>query len=171
MLQRLYLRRDMMSIKIKKAPFMVKDDTITDEIRKEHQFSGTYMHIKDVQKGCAFFANKMIEAGINHDDTKMTAADVISSIEDDKNCVKFREGNWYKSHINNNRHHFYKLENCPFDYNLIDVMEAIVDCVMAGKARKGQTAKMGVNFIKPEMLAIAFKNTIEMLENEIIVEE
>ena len=157
-----------MSIKIKKTGYI--SGTLTDEVHKEITYSGTYIHIKDVQKGCAFIANKIIEAGINHDDTKMTIDNVNFAIEEGKTGISVKDGEWYKSHIENNRHHFYQHDNLD-DCNLIDVIEAIVDCVMAAKARRGQSVKMSTDFISPELLAKAFKNTVEMLENEIIVED
>ena len=128
-------------------------------------------HINDVQKGCAFIANKIIEAGIKHDNTKMTMADVDIFIEErELGMLNYKDSNWLKSHRNNNRHHFHSLDNCPDDYNLIDIIEALVDCTVAIKARRGQTAKMSSDFINPELLGKAFKNTLEMLENEIIIE-
>ena len=150
-----------MSMKINKCP-------LTDS--KEELLIAIAMHISDVQKGCAFIANKIIEAGINHDNTKMTAADIDIFIEEGNTGINLKDSPWLKSHRNNNRHHFHQIENCPDDYNLIDVIESLVDCVMAVKARKGQTVKMDTDFISSELLAKAFKNTIEMLETEIIVE-
>ena len=158
-----------MSIIIKKSP--VLDETITNEEFKHLAFPGTYMHIMDVQKGCAFIANKIIQAGINHDDTKMTTEDIDLIIEERFSKVKVRDTKWYKSHIQNNRHHYHQHDICPDDFNLIDVIESLVDCVTAIKARRGQEAKMSTDYISPELLAKAFKNTIEMLENEIIVED
>ena len=149
-----------MSIKIKKCPAVDS---------KEELLIAIAMHKSDVQKGCAFIANKIIEAGINHDNTKMTAVDVNIFMEE-RESGKL-ESNWLKSHRKNNRHHFHQLDNCPDDYNLIDVIEALVDCTVAIKARRGQTAKMSPDFISPELLAKAFKNTLEMLENEIMVED
>jgi len=156
------------SIIIKKTP--KTDGTITDDAIKAYEFLGNYMHINDVQKGCAFIANKIIEAGIKHDDTKMTIDDINKKMAECKSDIDVKSSDWYKSHIHNNRHHFHQLKNCPDDYNLIDVIESLVDCVVAIKARRGQDAKMAADYISPELLAKAFKNTIEMLENEIIVE-
>ena len=153
-----------MSIKIKKCLYGEKH-------AKEDLLIAIAMHISDVQKGCAFIAGKIIEAGIQHDKTKMTTADIDIFIEEGESGIALKDSNWLKSHRNNNRHHFHQLDNCPDDYNLIDVIEALVDCTMAIKARRGQAAKMSADFISPELLAKAFKNTVEMLENEIILEE
>ena len=102
------------------------------------------------------------------DNTKMTKVDIDIFIEERK--LGKLDNNWLKSHRNNNRHHFHQLDSCPDDYNLIDIIEALVDCTVAIKARRGQTAKMSSDFINPELLGKAFKNTLEMLENEIIIE-
>ena len=158
-----------MSIIIKRVHYL--DETATDEEIKDSELYGSYMHIQDVQKGCAFIANKIIEAGIKHDNTKMTTDSVNLKIEEHHAGTSSIDSEWLKSHRKNNRHHYHQLDLCPDDYNLIDVIESLVDCVMAVKARRGQTAKMSTDYIKPELLAKALKNTIEMLENEIIVEE
>ena len=146
-----------MSIKIKKCP-------ATDS--KEDLLTAIAMHINDVQKGCAFMANKIIEAGINHDYTKIPTIDEF--MEEFKSGIELKTGKRYPAHINNERHHFYSLDKCPDDVNLIDVIEALVDCAMAARARIGQMTKIS---IRPELLAKAFKNTVEMLDNEIIIEE
>jgi len=155
-----------MSIQIKKCP--TADKMVNDETYKEDLLIAIALHSNDVQKGCAFIANKIIEAGINHDYTKIPTVDEY--IEERKSGIGIKEGKWYQAHINNERHHFHQLDKCPDDYNLIDVIEAIVDCTMAAKARNGQMIKMNTDFISPELLVKAFKNTVEMLENEIIVE-
>ena len=46
-----------MSIIIKKAPTV--NETATDDEFKDVNFSGIYMHISDVQKGCAFIAKNL----------------------------------------------------------------------------------------------------------------
>jgi hypothetical protein len=155
-----------MSIKIKKSPLIGK--TVNDESYKEDLLIAIAMHSTDVQKGCAFIANKIIEAGINHDYTKIPTVDEY--IEEQKSGIEHKAGKWYPAHINTERHHFHQLDKCPDDYNLIDVIEALVDCTMAAKARNGQTIKMNTDFISPELLAKAFKNTVEMIESEIVVE-
>jgi len=45
-------------------------------------------------------------------------------------------------------------------------MEYIVDCVMAGMARSGKVTEI---IIEPEVLMRAFKNTIELLKNNVQV--
>ena len=153
-----------MSIKIKKCP--TADKTVNGEAYKENLLISIAMHINDVQKGCAFIANKIIEAGINHDYTKIPTVDEY--IEEQKSGVELKAGKWYQAHINNERHHLNA--KCPEDVNLIDVIEMLVDCTMAAKARNKHLIKMNTDFISPVILEKAFKNTVEMLENEIIIE-
>ena len=59
-------------------------------------------------------------------------------------------------------------EGIPEDVNLIDVLEMIVDCVMAGMGRTGTVYPLE---IKSEVLMSAFVNTVELLKNEVKVEE
>jgi hypothetical protein len=146
-----------MSIKIKKCPACET---------KEDYLIAIAAHINDVQKGCAFIANKVIEAGINHDYTKIPTIDEF--MEERDSGIEFKAGNWYPAHIDNERHHLNG--SCPDDVNLIDVIEMLVDCTMAAKARNSNLIKMNTDFISSEILEKAFKNTVEMLENEIILE-
>ena len=151
-----------MSIKIKKCPVAEsKEDFLTVQA----------MHASDVQKGCAFIANKIIEAGINHDYSKIPLLD--NYLENNiaaKTGDEFKNCKWYQAHINAERHHLNA--RCPDDVNLIDVIELLVDCVMASIARRGNLyATETADFISMDILEKAFKNTVEMLKNEIVLEK
>ncbi|HUD75085.1 MAG TPA: hypothetical protein VMQ76_08430 [Terracidiphilus sp.] len=52
------------------------------------------------------------------------------------------------------------------DVNLIDVLDMICDCVMAGMARSGSVYPLN---IKPEVLMTAFQNTVELLKANVTV--
>ena len=52
--------------------------------------------------------------------------------------------------------------------NLLDVIEYISDCVMAGMARSGSVYGPEM---PPELLERAFKNTVELLKAEVVVSE
>ena len=71
-----------------------------------------------------------------------------------------------KIHKRSERHHLN--DYCPDDVNLIDVIEMIIDCICAGKARTGNVYPIE---IKDELLQRAIKNTIEMLKESIEVEK
>ncbi len=52
------------------------------------------------------------------------------------------------------------------DVNLIDVLDFIADCVMAGMARSGSVYPLKLS---PELLETAFQNTVEMLKRQVVV--
>ena len=147
-----------MSIKIKKCP-------TADS--KEELLIAIAMHKSDVQKGCAFIANKIIEAGIKHDYSKIPTIDEYMA--EHKSGITISEGKWHKKHITEERHHL--KERCPDDVNLIDVIELLTDCTMAAIARRGNLRTTETtDFISIDILEKAFKNTVEMLKTEIILE-
>lgn len=138
-----------MSIKIEKNPVWVKEPT------KEDSLIRASLHIRNVQKGCAFFADKISEAGVNHDYTKISFAD---DLMDDWE-------KWFQMHVSTERHHLN--DKCPDDVTLIDVLEKIIDVTMSAMAKKGYVSE---DIISDEILQKAYKNTIEMLKREIVIE-
>jgi hypothetical protein len=58
-------------------------------------------------------------------------------------------------------------DGVPEDVNLIDVLDMITDCVMAGMGRTGTVYPLN---IPPEVLMKAFQNTVELLKSQIVVE-
>lgn len=154
----LYFRRFMTSIKIKRlSSYITKTDI--KEATKDEILKASAIHIQDVQKGCAFIANKIIEAGINHDHTKISLNDKF-----------FDENNKYigvQVHTEVERHHHIK-NQCPDDVTLIDILEFMVDVVMAATARKGRVSDEPIS---DEILQKAYKNTYEMIKKEIVLED
>lgn len=123
------------------------------------------MHITDVKAVMNELAFKLMEAGLNHDNTKKSKEvsfynDFVSTIN---NGTDFVSGEWYQHHINKERHHL--TSKCPDDVNLLDVLEMIVDCVCAGKARSGVIREMEID---DEILKKSFQNTINLI-NEITI--
>ena len=151
-----------MNIKIRK--FQTDHSSLKEWTREDFLIS-LAMHVSDVQKGCAFIANKIIEAGINHDYTKISLIDYFMEDNEKLAGVEFKAGKWGQAHINNERHHLN--DKCPDDVTLIDVIEMLVDCTTASMARSGQPAEVTVS---DEILRKAFQNTIEMLNKEIVLE-
>ena len=149
-----------MSIKIKRLSAYIKKTDIK-EATKEDILQASAIHINDVQKGCAFIADKIIDAGINHDRTKILFNDNF-----------FDESNQYigvEEHLSRERHHSVHIDNkCPEDVTLIDIIEYIVDVTMSATARKGRVSDAPIS---SEILQKAYKNTFEMLKKEIIIEE
>lgn len=54
----------------------------------------------------------------------------------------------------------------PEDVNLVDVLDMIIDCVMAGMGRSGSVRPLDIS---PEVLMVAFQNTVELMKAEIKV--
>ena len=138
--------------------------TMTGEPSKEELLKSSAQHISDVQKGMAFMAGKLIEAGTCHDHTKLTGIDdLFESYSKKLTGNDFKAEKWYQSHLTE-RHHL--LDRCPDDVTLIDVIERIVDITMAGMARSGFVYD---DEIPNEILQKAFKNTLELLKTNIEV--
>ena len=126
----------------------------------------TESHIKDVRRGMAFFAEKLIEAGKNHDHTKMEnfyeeyGPLCMSRVVDDE----FKADPWYSKHIFEERHHLN--DNVPEDVDLIDYLEMLVDTVMAGRGRSGHLTSKYIE-IDPKVLYRAYWNSVKKL-NDIV---
>lgn len=127
-------------------------------------YQSSYQHIQDVHAALTFFADKIMDAATNHDPDKLT--DIVGFHHD---FVRgFPEGDtpWWDAHRKLNRHHLNQSDGVPEDVNLIDVLDYIADCVMAGMARSGEVYELTM---EPEVLMRAFKNTIERLKKEVVV--
>jgi len=59
-------------------------------------------------------------------------------------------------------------DGVPADVNLLDVLEHITDCVMAGMARSGSVTPL---CLPDEVLQKAFANTVELLKSRVVVGE
>jgi hypothetical protein len=78
----------------------------------------------------------------------------------------FKQTGWWDNHRKIHRHHLAQEDGIPADVNLLDVLEYIADCVMAGMARSGSVYDLAM---PPELLERAFKNTVELLKAEVEV--
>lgn len=128
-------------------------------------------HIDDVKNLTRLFCDEMLERISNHDWTKVSEPyatmfynDMKANIEDGKE--PFTDMNWYKSHINAERHHLN--DRVPYDVDLIDVVERLVDCVSAGMARSGSVYDVTV---PDDVLQKAVANTVLKMINAVIVYE
>ena len=133
-----------------------KKDVTFEEFQKAND-----MHIKDVKTVMGALSTMLDQAGKNHDRTKKSAekqfyADFKDTMENGSNFV---EGDWYKMHCSTERHHL--LSDCPDNVDLLDVIEMIVDCVCAGKARSGDVRPPEIN---DDILKKAFKNTVGLVD-------
>lgn len=132
------------------------------KVKKEQLLLSSIQHIRDIQLGMNYFAEKLIEAGRIHDHTKLSGIDEFFS--DFK--TSFETMGWWENHKIKERHHLSKNGVVPDDVNLVDVIEYIVDGAMAGMARSGKYRK---EEIPKGLLELAFNNTIKLLLSKIEV--
>lgn len=145
---------------IKKSPD-ADSRTANKEATISDLTNSTISHIKDVTNGLNFISDLIKERGPKHDNTK------VSNIEEFNAALKsghIKDTLWYKKHITQERHHL--KSNVPEDINLIDVIEHIVDCTMAGLGRSGDIYDTDLS---PELLELATRNTVELLKKNTTV--
>jgi len=131
-------------------------------VTKEQLLASSYQHIADIGQGILFFSHMLEEAYRRHDHDKITEIDLFHK----EFITGFATTEWWDNHRKVNRHHLLVDDGIPSDVNLVDVLDMIVDCVMAGKARTGTVYPLN---IKPETLIKAFQNTVELLKNNVEV--
>lgn len=110
----------------------------------------------------AFFSSKLFAAAAEHDYDKLTAIDWFYSDFQ----TKFEQTGWWDNHRKIHRHHLAQADGVPSDVNLLDVLEYISDCVMAGMARSGDVYALEAS---DELLRVAFENTVSMLKSQVRV--
>jgi len=152
-------------IKIKKSKTADSRTCDFAKVSKETLIASTRQHIEDVRKAMNMFCNMIIDSAIVHDKHKLETIDdfhkaFVNGFEDDT---------WYKDHVKKSRHHISNQKDVDMDtITMVDVLEYISDCVMAGMARTGKVYDIT---LPPEVLNQAFKNTVEMLINNVKVED
>ncbi len=142
-------------IEIKKSP---DADSRTGglDVTIDRLKSSTESHISDVVAGMNFIADLLKERAISHDHTKIENMEQFHAA---LTSGHIKDSDWYKMHVTSERHHL--LSHVPNNVTLIDVMEHLVDCTMAGLARSGSVYDI---VIPPEVLALAVSNTVELLK-------
>ncbi len=131
-------------------------------VTKDQLQASSEQHIGDVKKGLDFF-KQLIDTSISqHDFDKLTNlagfyADFITG---------FKQTTWWDEHRKLNRHHLLQDDGIPVDVNLIDVLDMLTDCVMAGMTRAGSVYSLEIT---PALLKRAFDNTVSCLQAEVII--
>ena len=125
-------------------------------------------HIQDVNLAMYLFVEQLNKQRFMHDYTKIESEDLF--YRDFKNTLKtgvdFTKGKWYQNHIHTERHH--PISYLHSDFNLLDLLETICDCVCAGLARSGEVRLMEFN---DAIVRLAIQNTIKFLTDKIRIEE
>ena len=166
-------------IKIKKSQ-NADSRTAIGHVTKEELLKSSKQHINDVREAMIFFREMINDAGYKHDYTKIDEAGINDFYDSFSRGLKkeyspdgeipyndeFKAEKWFQRHITEERHHV--KDNCPDDVNLIDLLERVADIVTAGLARSGLIYDVALD---AEILAKAYRNTIELLKSVIEVEE
>lgn len=129
---------------------------------KETLLKSSLQHIGDVVQAMTFFMSKLSEASGRHDYDKLTAIDWFHA----DFITGFKQTGWWDNHRKIHRHHLSQEDGIPEDVNLVDVLEWISDCVMAGMARSGQVYPLEMN---SAVLQRALANTVELLRSQVAV--
>lgn len=132
-------------------------------VTKETLLTSSKQHISDVRRALDFFMAQVCKAGQVHDLDKLTDIDGFHA----DFVTGFKQTGWWDRHRQLNRHHLNMADGVRDDVNLIDVLDFIADCVMAGMARSGSVYLLQLS---PELLERAFQNTVELLKREVVVE-
>ena len=132
------------------------------KVTKEQLLASSVQHIEDIRAGLEFFRQKLIEQGLLHDHDKISDIDGFHA----DFRTGFKQQGWWDNHRKVNRHHLTAEDGIPADVNLIDVLDFIVDCVMAGMARSGSVYPLS---LPPELLERAFQNTVALLKENVTV--
>ena len=132
-------------------------------VSKDQLLNSSKQHIGDVRVGIRFFVNLLTAAGNVHDFDKIEDIDGFH-----RDFIGgLAQTTWWDNHRKVNRHHLLVADGVPEDVNLVDVIDMIVDCVMAGMARTGTVYPLNVS---DSVLRSAFDNTVELLKSSVVVE-
>ena len=151
-------------ISIKKSPTADTRTCDVTRVSQEQLLESSNQHIGDVRKAIAFFLDRLGHAAFTHDWDKL---EFIAGFYADFQ-TEFKETRWWDKHRRISRHHLNYADGVPDDVNLLDVLEYIADCVMAGMARSGSVYELKLD---DALLQRAFKNTVELLKAQVSVAE
>lgn len=132
-------------------------------VSKDTLGASSVQHIGDVRVALGFFAQLLHRAAAVHDTDKLTDLDGFHA----DFVTGFAASSWWERHRTLNRHHLNMDDGIPDDVNLIDVLDYIADCVMAGMARSGSVY---ASQLPPELLERAFQNTVTLLKEAVVVD-
>ena len=143
-------------INIKPSPTTDTHTGNFTKVTEETLLASSKMHISDIRQGFDFWIQQLKNASMVHD------FDKISDIEGFHRdfITDFKQTTWWDNHRKVNRHHLNMEDGIPADVNLVDVIDFIVDCCMAGMARSGSIYDLK---LPPELLEAAFQNTVKKM--------
>ena len=150
-------------ITVRKSPTADTRTCDWSKVTKEQLERSSSQHIQDVMRGLEFFADRLRIAALSHDSDKLSALDHFHADFQ----TGFKQTGWWDEHRRISRHHLNVADGVPHDVNLVDVIEHVVDCVMAGMARSGEVHPL---VLRDGFLQRAFQNTVTLLMQNVQVE-
>lgn len=126
------------------------------KVSLETLLESSIQHKADIAQALGLFQYMLSDAAVRHDSDKLSAIDHFHS----DFRTGFKETSWLDRHRKINRHHLTEPDGIPEDVNLIDVLDYIADCCMAGLARSGSVYDL---HLPDELLQRAFRNTKRLL--------
>ena len=153
-----------MKIVIKKSSTADTRTCDWSKVSKEELLEVSKQHINDVRQGIDCLIDMLVCIRDDHDRTKISEIDLFW--EDFK--TGFRSDKWWEMHKRVERHHLSDSRYIQDDINLLDVIEQIVDGVMAGMARSGE---FEMESLSDELLQKAYRNTVKLLLDRVEVKQ
>ncbi len=150
------MKRKLKKIIVKPNPIIRNGNYDFSEVSKEELLNSSQHHINDVRQGITWFIEELVERGQKHDFTKLKY--INEYYQAFLNDLKIQD--WGEFHKKMQRHHIDDPNGQPQDIDLIDVIEFIIDTVMAGVAKYGQ---YNIKLLSDDLLQKAYKNTIKKL--------
>lgn len=154
-------------IKIRKSPTADTRTCDASKVGKQELINATIMHMKDVKNVLWEIIGMLGDRANKHDHTK------LSRINDfHRDFINgFKTTEWWQHHKETERHHLSfpgALTESPTGITLIDVLENMVDGIVAGMARSGKYIPQPIGAAE---LQLAYKNTVNMILAKIEVED
>ena len=150
-------------IHIRKSPTADTRTCDCTKVSKDVLFASSKRHINDVTTGMEFLASKLRGRAAFHDYDKLDDIDGFHA----NFQSNFEKKGWLDRHYTRSRHHLQAEQGVPANVDLLDVIECVVDCVMAGLARSGEVRAFE---IPSDVLQRAVTNTAELLQRHIVVD-
>ena len=137
------------------------------EVTMDELKASTEMHIDDVRRGLAFLGRLLKKRGERHDWTKLQYLPSFYKQFSEAQKTGCWGNGWYdRIHCKQERHHVE--DACPKDVNLLDILEHIVDGVMAGMARSGEYRQ---DVLGTGILERAYANTQKLVRDAVRVDK
>ena len=142
---------------IKIKPDFVTMSTGDPYITMDDLLYASITHIRDVRRVANFISDTLKSRASRHDFDKLSDIDSFYRAHQSG----WKDIEWWENHKKISNHH---PDLSKEDIDLLDIIEMIIDCSVAGLARNGRIFNIAIH---PEILQKAFDNTAKLIENNI----